>query len=174
MAPSEVVLDASFVVDALLGSQPRHDACRAFLDAIAASGSVAYFNVLLVAELWEAAYTIKLRELHGRRWRTHREDGRSLRAAGRARDGLNAAWSAALEALNAVSVDVGEILTEVPAFMRYGLSSSDAIHAATAAYVDVRAFVTLDYHFSLVPPRLLDLYVPQSRVSACRTRRARR
>jgi hypothetical protein len=65
LAPPELVIDTSFVVDALITTQPRHDACRAFLDAIRDSGSVVYFNMLLVAELWEAAYAIKLRRRHG-------------------------------------------------------------------------------------------------------------
>jgi hypothetical protein len=53
LAPPELVIDTSFVVDALVTRQPRHDACRAFLDTIRDSGSVVYFNMLLVAELWE-------------------------------------------------------------------------------------------------------------------------
>jgi len=36
------------------------------------SGSVVYFNTLLVIELWEAAYAIKLRGRHGGQWRRHR------------------------------------------------------------------------------------------------------
>ena len=56
LAPPELVLDTSFVVDALVATQPRHAVCRAFLDAIRDSGSVVYFNTLLVVELWEAAY----------------------------------------------------------------------------------------------------------------------
>ena len=67
-------------------------------------------------------------------------------------------------------VDLGEVVERVPEFMSYGLGSSDAVHAATAAYVDVLPFVTLDY-FSLVPQTRLELYVPQGRVSACRKRR---
>jgi hypothetical protein len=88
------------------------------------------------------------------------------------RDTLDDAWRTALGALSAVVVDVGEVVEGVPEFMSYGLGSSDALHAATAAYVDVLPFVTLDYHFSLVPQSRLELYVPQNRVSACRKRRA--
>jgi predicted nucleic acid-binding protein len=172
LSPPELVIDTSFVVDALVAAQPRHDACRAFLDAIRDSGSVVYFNRLLVVELWEAAYTIKLRERHGGRWRGHRHDRRSLRPAKTLRDTLHDAWRAALQGLNIVVVDLGEVVERVPEFMSYGLGSSDAVHAATAAYVDVQPFVTLDYHFSLVPERQLELYVPQKRVSACRKRRA--
>ena len=89
LAPPELVIDTSFVVDALITTQPRHDACRAFLDAIRDSGSVVYFNMLLVAELWEAAYAIKLRRRHGGQWRRHRQDRRSLRPARAFRDTLH-------------------------------------------------------------------------------------
>jgi predicted nucleic acid-binding protein len=171
LAPPELVLDTSFVVDALAVTQPRHDACRAFLDAMRDSGSVVYFNTLLVVELWEAAYAIKLRKRHGRQWRRHRHDRRSLRPAKAFRDTLHDAWRTALQTLSVVAVDVGEVVERAPEFMGYGLGSSDAVHVATAAYVDVLPFVTLDYHFSLVPQSRLELYVPQGRVSVCRRRR---
>lgn len=172
LAPSELVLETSFVVEALVTTQPRHQACRMFLSAIADTGGTVYFSNLLIAELWEAAYAIALRELHGGRWRSHRHDGRSLRPATRLRARMEEAWNTALEALNAVVIEVGEVQSGVPQFMARGLNSFDAVHAATAAYVDVRPFVTLDYHFSLVPEDELVLYVSQHRVRACRQRRA--
>jgi predicted nucleic acid-binding protein len=143
-----------------------------FLNAIGDSGSAVYFNTLLVVELWEAAYAIKLRERHGGQWRRQCHDKRSLRPAKVLREALHDAWRTALETLRVAVVDVGEVVEGVPEFMRYGLGSSDAVHAATAAYVGVMPFVTLDYHFSLVPQSQLELYVPQGRVSACRKRRA--
>lgn len=171
LAPPELVLDTSFVVDALVATQPRHAVCRAFLDAIRDSGSVVYFNTLLVVELWEAAYAIKLRGRHGGQWRRRRRDRRSLRPAKALRDALDDAWRTALAGLSTVAVDVGEVVEAVPDFMSYGIGSSDAVHVATAAYLDVLPFVTLDYHFSLVPDSQLVLYVPQGRVGACRKRR---
>jgi predicted nucleic acid-binding protein len=171
LAPPELVLDASFVVGSLVTTQPMHEACRTFLNAIGDSGSVVYFNTLLDVELWGAAYAIKLRDRHGGQWRRRRHDRRSLRPATIFRDTLDDAWRTALAALSAVVVDIGEVVERVPEFMSYGLGSSDAVHAATAAYVNVLPFVTLDYHFSLVPERQLELYVPQGRVSACRKRR---
>jgi predicted nucleic acid-binding protein len=172
LAPPELVVDTSFVVDALSTTQSRHGACRAFLDTIRDSGSIVCFNTLLVVELWEAAYAIKLRRRHGGQWRRHRHDRRSLRPAGALRDTLDDAWRAALQGLSTVVVDLGEVVEGAPEFMSYGLGSYDAVHVATAAYVDVQPLVTLDYHFSLVPERQLELYVPQGRVSVCRKRRA--
>jgi predicted nucleic acid-binding protein len=171
LAPPELVLDASFVVGSLVTTQPMHEGCRMFLNAIGDSGSVVYFNTLLDVELWGAAYAIKLREHHGGHWRRRRQDRRSLRPATIFRETLDDAWRTALGALDAVVVDVGEVVEKVPEFMSYGLGSSDAVHAATAAYVNVLPFVTLDYHFSLVPQTRLELYVPQGRVNACRKRR---
>jgi predicted nucleic acid-binding protein len=161
LAPPKLVLDTSFVVDALVTTQPRHDACRMFLNAIGDTGSIVYFNTLLVVELWEAAYTIKLRGRHHGQWRRHRHDRRPLRPAKALRDKLHDSWWTALDALNVVVVDLGEVIERLPEFMSYGLSSSDAVHAATTAYVDVLPFVTLDYHFSLVPQSRLELYVPR-------------
>src|SRR5919197_377173 len=121
LAPPKLVLDTSFVVDALVTTQPRHEACRMFLNAIGDSGSVVYFNTLLVVELWEAAYAIKLRGRHGGQWRRYRHDRRSLRPAKVLRDALHDAWRTALAGLSTVVVDVGEVVEAVPAFMSYGL-----------------------------------------------------
>jgi predicted nucleic acid-binding protein len=173
VAPPEVVLDTSFVVDALVTTQSRHQACRLFLDIIAATGSTVYFNNLLVVELWEAAYAIKLRELHGGAWRRHRHDGRTRRPAKQLRLKMSEAWSTALEALDTVVIELGEVSSAAPLFMLYGLSATDAVHAATAAYVDVRPFLTLDHHFSHVPGHVLELWVPQNRVRPCREARRR-
>ena len=70
-----------------------------FLNAIGDSGSAVYFNTLLVVELWEAAYAIKLRERHGGQWRRQRHDRRSLQPAKALRHQLHDAWGTALDAL---------------------------------------------------------------------------
>jgi predicted nucleic acid-binding protein len=171
LAPHELVLDTSFVVDALVRTQPRHAACSTFLAAIADTGGIVYYNSLLEVELWEAAYATTLRALHGGRWRDRRTDGRCRRPARRLRNRMEDAWNTALDALNAVRIEVSEVASVVPQMMGYGLGSSDAVHAATARYADVLPFVTLDFHFTHVPQRLLDLYVPEDRVRACRRSR---
>lgn len=172
LSPPELVLDTSFVVDALVTTQARHQACQIFLGAIADTGATVYFNRLLEVELWEAAYAIALRAQHGGRWRKHRHDGRSRRPATRLRTRMAEAWSTARDALDTVVIELNEVAAAVPTVMRRGLSASDAVHAATAMYVDVRPLVTLDYHFSLLSERDLELYVPENRVRACRQRRA--
>jgi predicted nucleic acid-binding protein len=50
-APPEVVVETSFIVDALVATQPRHEPCRVFLNAIADTGTIVYFTTLVVAEL---------------------------------------------------------------------------------------------------------------------------
>lgn len=131
-----------------------------------------FFNRLLEAELWEAAYQIALRELHpGKRASDVRHDGRTRRRGKRLRSQVEEAWDTVLNALDWVDTELVEVGPWVGEMMGYGLSSYDAVHAATAAYVDVRPFVTLDYHFSCVPQRYLELYVPTNRVAPCRKRR---
>jgi predicted nucleic acid-binding protein len=171
--PAELVLDTPFVVDALLRSQPRHEVCRAYLTAIAGAHSTVIFNRLLEPELWEAAYRIAIRERYpGRRASDVRHDGRTRQRAKTLQRRLEAAWNELLTALDWLAIEVGEVREWVPQLMARGLASYDAVHAATALYTDVRPFVTLDYHFSFISEHQLELYVPASRVRACRERRA--
>jgi predicted nucleic acid-binding protein len=121
--PDQLVLETSFVVDALIPSQARHAECEGFLENIGRARSRVFVNRFLELELWEATYRIALRE------------------------------------------------QRVPSLMRHGLTSYDAVHAATAEYADVRPFVTLDYHFAAVPEHDLQLWVPASRVRPFRERR---
>ena len=66
-------------------------------------------------------------------------------------------------------VEVHEIIGAVPALMAdHGLSSYDAVHAASAIESGVGAIVTLDVGFASVPERALCLYVDASRVTRCR------
>src|SRR5437588_9558201 len=165
LPPRELVLDTSFVVDALIPSQARHVECRMFLGYMAAAESTVFFNRLLEAELWEAAYKIALKELHPkRRAGDVRQDRRTLRRAKTLREEVDAAWRQVLTALDWAAIDLAEVERWLPRMMAYGLTSFDAVHAATAAaYVAVRPFVTLDYHFSFVPEGELELYVPTNR-----------
>jgi predicted nucleic acid-binding protein len=173
--PHQLVLDTSFVVDALLRTESRHEECRQILERVADARSTIFFNRLLDAELCEAAYKIAVRELHpGGLLRDVRTDRRMLRRGQILRDELEAAWWDALGALDWVAIEVGEVVQWVPEVMAHGLPSYDACHIATALYADVRAVVTLDYGFALMLPRDIDVYVPAARVRAMRQRRARR
>jgi predicted nucleic acid-binding protein len=167
-----VVLHTSFVVDALVPSQARHPECQAFLRTLGDSQATVLFNRFLEPELWEATYRIALKELHPRKRALEvRHDRRTLRRARDLRDRVEAAWRSALSLIDSVAIDLFEVQGGVPRLMGHGLTSYDAIHAATAVYADVSALITLDYHFALVPERELQLWVPSSRLRPCRERR---
>jgi predicted nucleic acid-binding protein len=170
--PAEVVLDTSFVVHALVRSQSSHEECKSFLQNMALSGTTIFFNRFLEAELWETAYQITLQELHpGKKRKDVRRDGRTLRRGKALRGQVEVAWEEALSTLDSVRIELWEVEGWIPEMMTYGLSSYDAIHAATAAFTDVSAFVTMDYDFASVPQRKLQLWVPSHRVRPCRDRR---
>jgi predicted nucleic acid-binding protein len=171
--PDRLVLDTSFVVDALISSQARHAECEGFLDNIVRARSKVIVNRFLELELWEATYRIALRELHPKkRTRNVRADQRALQRASALREQVEAAWHKALSAFDRVVVGLAEVQQRVPDLMGYSLTSYDAVHAATAGYADVRPFVTLDYHFAALPETELQLWVPSSRVRPCRERRS--
>ena len=83
LLPDPIALDTSFVVEALLATQPLHPACSAFLERIFDSGVAVVTSDLLVVELAESAFAITLKERWGGGWRGHRTDGRSRRPATR-------------------------------------------------------------------------------------------
>lgn len=174
LPPTEIVLETTVVAEALLPDQPHHAACRGFLDNLAGSSTV-YFSELLETELWEAAYTIAIRELHGKKHKAElRRDGRTRRRAVGLQQRLEASWRDTLDVLDWASLTVAEVGAWVPRMMKYGLASNDAVHAATAAHADVRAMATIDFDFVRVPQRYLTLYVRPDRVAASRKERARR
>ncbi len=172
--PHEVVLDTSFVVESLLTNQPRHDECSGFLSRLVEQGIVVFFNRLLQLELLETTYKLVLIERFGKTdWRSRRFDGRARRRASRLAQEMLDAWSSALSALNYGIVELDEVVDEIPGLMaRFGLSSYDAAHAATAGRLRVRSLVTLDSGFAAIPSSELELYVGARQVARCRSLRA--
>lgn len=172
--PREVVLDTSFVVDALLPGQPRHEECLGFLERLGEHGIVVHYNRLLEVELLEATYRLVLKERYGKaQWRRRRLDGRARRRASRLADGLLDAWNAVLRALNHSVVELGDVVDAIPWLMaRHGLSSYDAVHLATAFRLRIRSMVTLDTGFATVPASHLELFVSARQVPRCRGIRA--
>src|SRR5271167_2278960 len=83
LLPDPIALDTSFVVEALIATQPLHGVCSAFLTRIDESGVSVATSELLRVELAEAAFAIALKERWGGQWRRHRADGRSRPPAGR-------------------------------------------------------------------------------------------
>jgi predicted nucleic acid-binding protein len=172
--PTELVLDTSFVVEALMPAQKHHASAALFLSRLADNGSTVFFNRLLELELAEAAFQIGLRERHGKNWKRARHDGRARRRADRVLDRVLAVWASVLSELSWSCIEVHEVVDGVPALMsRLGLASYDALHVATAQLVDVRDMVTLDAGFASVPASVLTLHVDATRVRRCRQLRAR-
>ncbi len=80
--PHELVLDTSFVVEALLPHEPLHDVCAEALARMVDEETVVFFNRLLELELIEATYELALVERFGSKgWRRRRLDGRARRRA---------------------------------------------------------------------------------------------
>lgn len=170
-----LVLDTSFVVEALLPNQPFHQECADFLERCADEATLVFYSRLLEVELFETAFFVALKERWGSKTkgREKRLDGRARRRAARLQQELMVAWRDILRAVIWAPIEVSEVLSEVSWLMRFGLRSYDAVHVATAVYADAPALVTIDKDFALVPERLLDLYVPDKLVSSFRSLRKR-
>ena len=174
--PQEVTLDTSFVVEALSATESLHQPCLAYMQRLAASETTVYFNRLLELELTEVAFKLAVIERHGRKgWPAKRGDGRVRRRAGRLTADLLDAWTDLLSTVPHLCVELHEVADAVPAAMRnWGLASYDAVHAATAQFVQADGLVTTDAGFGSVPTNQLRIYTDNSRVRSCRRRRGGR
>jgi predicted nucleic acid-binding protein len=174
VVPGRVLVDTSFVVEALIVSQPVHESCLDFLVRLAEAETELVFSRLLELELAETAYQLALKERHPRDWKRFRADGRARRRATRLLESVRGAWSEVLENVPSLCVEVEDVAEAVPTLMsRYGLASYDAVHVATAIHANVGAIATLDAGFAAVPASVAGLYVDASRVAFCRRRRRR-
>jgi predicted nucleic acid-binding protein len=174
LLPDPIALDTSFVVEALIATQPLHGVCNPFLMRIFESGVSVATSELLRVELAEAAFAIALKERWAGRWRRHRTDGRSRPRAGRLLDHTLIRYDKMLGSLTHISIPLGDITTAAAAFMTdYGIASYDAAHAASAIAAGAEAIVTLDTAFALLPSSLLTVYTDRSRLASCRSKRPR-
>lgn len=172
--PSPVALDTSFVVEALLTTQPLHGVCDAFLKRIFDSSVSVVTSELLRVELAETAFAIAMKERWGGRWRGRRTDGRSRPRAARLLNHTLSRYDAMLGSLRHISIPLGDTASIAPTFMTdYGIASYDAAHAATAIAAGAETIVTLDTGFALLPASLLTVYTDRSRLASCRKKRPR-
>ncbi len=174
LLPDPIALDTSFVVEALIATQPLHGVCSAFLARINQSGVALATSELLRVELAEAAFAIALKERWGGQWRRHRTDGRARRRAARLLSPTLTRYDELLGTLKHISIPLGDITTVATAFMTdYGIASYDAVHAASAVAAGADVIVTIDTGFALLPPLLLRVYTDRSRLASCRGKRPR-
>jgi predicted nucleic acid-binding protein len=174
LLPDPVALDTSFMVEALIATQPLHAVCRAFLMRIVESSVAVTTSDLLPVELAEAVFAIALKERWGSRWRGHRTDGRARRRAGRLLDDTISRYETLLLYTDHFPVPVGDAASAARNLMTgYGLASYDAVHAASAVAAGADAIVTIDTGFALLPPSLLRVYTDRSRIASCRGKRPR-
>jgi predicted nucleic acid-binding protein len=154
--------------------EPHHRPARAFLERLADARSALVFNELLELELRETAFKIPLVERFPADWKKRRHDRRSLRRARRLVQETTDAWEDLLSAFTYLEVQVGETIGRVEDLMgRFGLSSYDAIHVATAEYAGAPTLITTDAGFASVPQSRLTIYTNASRVGPCRRMRRR-
>lgn len=170
LLPDPIALDTSFVVEALLTTQPLHPSCSAFLKRIFDSGVAVVTSDLFAVELAESAFAITLKERWGGRWRGHRTDGRSRRPASRRLNHTVMSYEALLSPVNHLPIPVRRVTVLMTDF---GIASYDAVHAASAIAAGAEAIVTLDTGFALLPSAQLAIYTDWSRVTSCRNRRPR-
>ena len=174
LLPDPIALDTSFVVEALIATQPLHGVCSPFLTRIFESGVSVATSELLRVELAEAAFAIALKERWAGRWRRHRTDGRSRPRAGRLLNHTLVRYDKMLGSLTHISIPLGDITTVATTFMTdYGIASYDAAHAASAIAAGAEAIVTVDTAFALLPSSLLMVYTDRSRLASCRSKRPR-
>jgi predicted nucleic acid-binding protein len=171
--PNEALFDTSFVVEALIVSQPLHSVCNDYLVRFAGAGSTIVYSGLLELELAETAFQIALKERHPKDWKRFRSDGRARRRARTLLTQIMDSWAAVLAVVPSAHVAVEEARHLVPGLMSdYGLASYDALHVGSAIEAAVTAVVTTDAGFAAAPASLVELYVDSSRVASCRRRRA--
>jgi predicted nucleic acid-binding protein len=172
LAPARVVLDSSFVVHALLPNEPLHEPCLRFLMQMAEADTEVFFNRLLELEIAEVGMRLALIERHGKKnWKRARLDGRSRRRATRLMQDMLSGWASHLAAFDHGRVELHEVVNPAMDLMALGLSSYDAVHAATATFVEADGIVTTDTGFGALPERSLRIYTSSSKVAGARARR---
>jgi predicted nucleic acid-binding protein len=159
------------LVRAFVNSEPLHAICKSYLEVLVRAKVNVFYNSITDVELAEVAFRLAIRERHGNR-RVARNDGRITGRAGRLTRELMNSWELTLSTFNHVRVEVGEVAGDYLALMtKHGLSSMDAVHAATALFVGADGLVTTNAGFGNIPAAHLRLFVDPTRVSSCRRRR---
>lgn len=169
-----IALDTSFVVRALHPLEANHEECVDFLRQLTAAEATVVFNELLNFELIETAYKLAVMERHGRAaWPSKRGDGRVRRRATRLAQELMESWDGVLSVSSYVEVPLAEVSDGLIPYMSLGVSSYDAVHAASASLVSADAIATTDHGFTRIPESQLAVVTTSDRVVGYRRNRAR-
>lgn len=115
--PNEVLLDTSYVVEALITTQPQHRSAVDFLVRLAEDDVAPRFSEMLELELAETAFQLALKERHKRDWKRSRHDGRVRPRAARLMSGVADAWQEVLSYFDYTRVTIHDVVAEVPRLM---------------------------------------------------------
>lgn len=169
--PGLIAVDTSAVVAALIDSEPQHTIYADAFARLVGDGAVLGYSELLEVELAEASFAIALKRRHGGRWHARRRDGRVRSAGARLHDDVQERWTAIITNVDHRPVPISSVTTDTPWLMRaFGLNSYDAVHAATAIYLN-SAILARDVHFGSLPAALLSIYTDSTRLAASRAGR---
>lgn len=151
VAPRRVLIDTTLVVEAMIADQPGQMEAAAILDNLAASGAEIVFNRLMEIEMLQAASYVAGRHAPGNR-RAGLRDGRVRRRSRRMAIDLRSTWHDFLDRVTWQRIEL-EVVTDAVHEVMFGtgLSSYDAVHAATAIAADCDAIATLDSDFGRLP-----------------------
>lgn len=162
-----MLIDTCFALRTIVTTEALHEQCQAYVFRILQAGATVWYSEMLELELAEKAYQLALKETYGTKWMSARHDGRARRRASRRMSSWMSAWEEMITALPSGRIQISEVANDVPRLMRLGLASYDAVHAASAAYMDVTNILTTDTGFAYLP-QSAHLYVDSGRVNSCR------
>ncbi|WP_144712936.1 hypothetical protein [Curtobacterium pusillum] len=164
--PKAVVIERSFVLAALEGAVPGHDAAAAFLERMVAAETTLFFNDVLELQLQDDAFDLAEREVGvpgARSGTTVSELARSMLAR----------WQSLISSADAVYVELAPLLEDVLYYReRFGLPALDSVQAAMVMASGADGIATVDRNFGAVDPSLLPIFTPQSFVQSTRDTRS--
>ena len=139
-----VFADTSFIVNAVVESQPNHDQANAFLGHLADSGATLVVSPLMDLELPQALSHIVGREA-GRHRSAGLADGRIRRRSASLTRTASVRWTRYLDTIRWIRSPVEPAIAAAPAIIfSTGLRSYDAAMAATAIAHRCDAIATFD------------------------------
>jgi predicted nucleic acid-binding protein len=172
--PARVLVDTTLMVEAMVADQDGHRHAAELLAAVEATGADVVFSRLLEIEAPQAMAHIAGRRATGDR-RAGLRDGRVRRRSRRMALEVRAGWHEFLDRCRWQRVEIDAVAEDVPEVMfRIGLSSYDAVHAASAIAAECDAIATLDTDFGRIPTTLVPTIITTpARVARMRRRRTR-